>query len=330
MTQATSDQPQHRLDANASLSILPRLTLHNSANLNRYEVLSDGFTRQVFLNPATQLGFEGTTPASEFMKYSRFSDEVSLEVDLTRYVDAFGGYRYADRDITFRSLIEDQTLSTHNSTALQSVVTGVSTSVGRRWRTSLEFEHGWANNAFFRIEPLRFDRWTARGSVKPGAGLQISGSIGIRDDDNSTPNIQHEFDNRQFSLQFQWLPKASYLFELGYGRMDILSATDILYFLAGSQQQGLSRYVTNTNFGNAFAQVPLHKRVRLQLGYRVLNDSGGTFPLVFHQGDAGVSLNVANGVWFNLGWKYFDYNEDFYSQQDYAGHLLSMSIRFGL
>jgi hypothetical protein len=329
LSQATTDQPQHRLDMNASLEILPRLTLHNNANLNRYQVLSDGFTQQIFRNPTTQVGFEGTTPASEFMKYSRVSDEASLEVEVTQVVDAFAGYRYADRDVNFRSLIDDQNVSTHNSTALQSVVTGVSTSSGRGWRISLEFEHGWANNVLLRIEPLRFNRWTARGTLKPGAGVQISGSLGIRDDDNNTPGVQHEFDNREFSLQLQWLPKGAYLFELGYGRMDILSATDILFFLAGNQQQAVSRYVTNTNLGNAFVQVPLHKRVRLQLGYRLLNDSGGTFPVVFHQADAGLSMNVASGVWFNLGWRYFDYNEDFYSQQDYAGNLFSMSMRFG-
>ncbi len=329
LTEATSDQPQHRLDANASWSILPRLTLHNNANLNRYEIVSDGLTREVFRSPGSQIGFEGTTPASEFMKYNRVSDEVSLEVDLTRFADAFGGYRYSNREVTFHSLLDNQNLTTHNSTALQSVVTGVSTSNARIWRASLEFEHGWANNALLRIEPLRFDRWTARAMFRPTDAVQISGSLGIRDDDNDAPDVQHEFDNREFSIQFQWLPKTGYLLECGYGRMDILSATDILYFLAGGSQQGLSRYVTNTNFGNAFVQVPLHKKVRLQLGYRLLNDSGGSFPLVFHQSDAGLSLNVAPGVWFNAGWKYFGYNEDFYSQQDYAGHLLSMSMRFG-
>jgi hypothetical protein len=107
-----------------------------------------------------------------------------------------------------------------------------------------------------------------------------------------------------------------------------LSATDILFFLMGPEK-GISRYITNTNYCNVFLQVPLHKRLRAQLGYRLLDDSAGSYPLVFHQADAGLSLRIHTSVWLNLGWKYYAYNEEKSAQQDYAGNLLSLSLRFG-
>lgn len=341
LTQAVSDQPQHRLDTATSLYFWgDRIGFHNNFNFNRYNIYSDALTDEIFRNPATQSGITFSSSASTFTRYTRFANDAFLEYE-RGHLSARTGYRYSVRAMDFLEQ-NDEIDKSHNSTLMHSVYTALTYVSDRKekpwvWRGSIEYEHGWANAALLRIEPLKFNRWSSKGSLRLAGGLRVSGSVGIRKDENNTVGTQHSFDNHDYALQLQWLPNRDYLFEAGWGRMDILSVADIYYFLL-TPQAGVSRYETNTNFGNFFAQVPLchSPGVRAQMGYKLMDDSGGSFPLVFHQGDAGLAIDLPtfNG-WdmlrssLNLGWKYYSYNEKNASLQDYSGHLLFVSMRFG-
>ena len=324
LTHSASDQPVHMADFNASWFFLPRFSIHNSLNLYRHEIRSDALTDTVFRSSTGELTFSQRDDS--FMRYSRVSNETALEFEASRAITTTVGYRYGDRDVRFRSASDasnDRTETTDGS-----VFATLSAASGTRWRASIEFEHGWAGNSLMRIEPLNFNRARVRGSVTPASGLRLSGSVGLRFDENDAPGTLFEFSNKEYSIQAAWTPKNDWMVELGYGRTDILSAADILYFLDAAQQQSRSRYVTNANYFSAFVAVPLHSRLRAQLGYRLLDDTGGSFPLIYHQGEAGLSFSLVDAVWLDAAWRYFGYTERNFSLQDYVGNVVSLGMRY--
>ena len=325
LTQASTDQPQHRLDLNVSWDAASQWTVQNAFNTNQYRLQGDALLSYALRSPGSSQSLPLAERYGDTVRYRRTSNESSIQYTPSRYVNIRTAYRYTDR--LWEEQAEGSPPKTHN-TAMQSVMAGWSASSGTRWRSSLEFEHGWADQAFIRLEPLRFNRWSARGSVRPVKGWQFGGSLGIRDDLNATMGSRHEQDLREFSLQINWIPREDYLFDFSYGRTDILSATDI-YFLLTVPRKEYSQYLTNTNYAAFHGQIPLHRRIRGQISYNIVDDSAGSFPLVFHQTAAGLSLKIQGPVWLDLGWRYVAYNEELYSKQDYAGHMLGVSMRFG-
>ncbi len=325
LTQASTDQPLHRLDLNATWDIATHWTLQNSFYLNRYRLLSDGLLSYAMRSPGSSGSLNLSETVDDTLRYQRGFNETSLQFSPSRLMSIRGGYRYTNRQW---EQTEEGSAGTRQESNMQAAVLSWTASSGTRWRSSLELEHGWMDEALIRLEPLRFNRWTARGAFRPAKGWQVSASLGIRDDLSRTRSVDHEGDFREFSLQLNWMPKQDYTFDLAYGRTDILSATDI-YFLLTVPRKVSSRYVTNMNYFNFHCQFPLHKRVLGQANYNVVDDSAGSYPLVFHQAGAGLSFRVQGPAWLDLHWRYLAYNEEQFSQQDYAGHLLGISMRFG-
>lgn len=325
-TQASANQrPQHLVDVNASWFLAPRWSVHNSFDDHRYEITSAALTSTIFRAPGSGAQLSFSDSGSDFTHYSRTSNDAYVEFEASRLISASAGYRYASRVVRLRSA-DDQSEERTN-TISRAVVASLSASGGSAFRGSLEFEHGWADNVLLRIEPLDFNRVTGRGSYRPSPNLSFSGSFGIRFEKRPISGSWHKLDNKEYSLQASWTPKPDYLLEAGWGRLDILSATDLYFFLSSSQVDR-SQYVTNSDYGNLLFQIPIQQRVRLQLDYRLLKDSGGSYPLIYHQGNTQLSFKLCSSTWFDVGWRYLAYNEDAYATRDYAGHIVSLGLRF--
>lgn len=328
LTQASINQPQHRYDLNATFDISPQWTLQNSFYVNRYKIQGDGLLTQTLRNKQSSV-LLSEIDSEETDEYRRINNETMLQYTPTRLFRLHTTYRYAHRKFVDVSSENEETYRTENSTGIQSIMAGWSAGTGMRWKTSLEYEHSWTDTPLFWMEPLRLDRWRARGSLRPLAGWQIAGSWGWKDVKNDRKNLpQNTQDYRDFSLQITWTPRKDYLVDFHYGRTDLLSATDIVFQLA-TRTTDKSLYVTNMNFANFLFQMPIYKRMHGNFSYSILDDSAGSYPLVYHQTAAGLLLHLHGPLWMDMKWRYLAYNEELFHDRDYAGHLLAAGLRYG-
>jgi len=324
-----SEKPTHNFGFSQTFDITDRLTFSHRFVYDRYSLTGFLNTSGVIslideiLDTSIDLPFQeaGGTETD----YKLIRNEAELEFTIIPAVAVFGGHRYSDRHMAFgRSGSNPRPVVTVSNSGAG----GLLLRPGPGSVIRLEFEKGVSTEAFNRIDPLETLRWKIKSRFRPVRNLTITGNLLWEDNENSTPGVDYDLDNRQFGAQAIYALPDRVVLTGGYNYLRIRTTTDIVYYMLSELINGFSLYETNTHIANFLLRMPVHGRVEIRGGYDYFRDTGETYPLRMHIPRAGVSVGISRVVSIEADWKYYSYDERNFTVRDYNANVFAIGIRF--
>jgi hypothetical protein len=216
------------------------------------------------------------------------------------------------------------------------------------WTLYFDFEHGTADNVFTRVSNYDYTNFRARSLIRPRKTLAINASLVTND--NSNPTLAQvgtifipfgvNFSTRIFSASADWTPGPRLSVSGGYTYSRVDSNAAISFFLNSVQTLGKSKYFLRDNFVFATANVQVHPRATIFVGFRVNRDNApdtgpaspnvliAVYPYQRATPEARLSINVRKQLDWNAGWQYFDYHDKVFSTLSYRANLAYVSLTF--
>lgn len=190
-----------------------------------------------------------------------------------------------------------------------------------------------------RITPRREQQYRLRANYTPRQTVVVSGTMNINQANNNLATDSYVFHNYNGGLGVMLMPSDKYTFDLTYNFNDylqrnlicpiglvpgvpigssVLSAT--CPFDNTGLYQTLGRFENMTHFVSALAQAKILPRVKVGIGYSLVNSNGAelyTNPLFvpgslksnYHRPLALLEFELARNWFAKAGWNYYDYNE---------------------
>ena len=324
-----SEKPTHNFGLSQTLDITDRLTFSHRFVYDKYSLTgflnTSGMLSLIDETLGTSLDLPFEEAGGTETNYKLLRNEAELEFTIIPSIAVFGGHRYTDRHMAFGD----------SGSNPRPVVTIGNTGIGGvLWRPTqsalirAEVEKGVASEAFNRIDPLSTLRWKIKSQFRPVRNLTVTANLLIEDNDNNTPDVNYDLDNRQFGAQALYALPSDLVLSGGYNYLRIRTTTDIVFYTLSQMVDGLSLYETNTHILNALLRVPVHRRVELRGGYDYFKDTGETYPLRMHIPWVGLSLLLGKGISIETDWKYYSYSEEVSAIRDYNAHTLAIGVRF--
>jgi len=287
--------------------------------------------------------------------YRQFLNTVEGDYKFSNRFMAHIGYRYGDRRLR---LGEVTNVAVGNSYLFEpeveknktnAVFVGFKAVPASIWKIYVDVEHGTADNAFTRLANYDYTNFRIRTNIKPTRTLMINGSFVTKDNNNPSLSLDTgtptglgvNVKSRIFSTWADWTPTGSrFALSGGYTHTHIDTHADIIFYLSSVKQNGTSLYFMRNNFFYFNTRFQVVPRATLFVGYNINDDSGqgdrvassptellSSYPLRFQSPEAKLTIKIAERVDWNAGWKYFDYKEKFFSNQDYRAHTTYTSLR---
>lgn len=203
----------------------------------------------------------------------------------------------------------------------------------------VDTEHGTANNAFVRINPLEFTRFRIRTQIQATDTLSFTGAFTSVDRMNPTPQVQNESDVRSYTASVNWDPNTRVWLNVGYDHHNLFTTANLLYTLNNVLTSGRLLAYGRMNSVYANARFGLTNRLDLLLAYYYIKDLGapsGTvgatdsvlaLPLRRHNPEARISYRFNNHFTGNVSYRHFSYNERDLSVLDYRSNITTVSAR---
>ena len=226
----------------------------------------------------------------------------------------------------------------------------------RRLRVSFDAEAGSADRPFTPVSEREFH--TERGRIqwrKDGLvlGFQFKNAV----NDNGTSLINHSSTSRGVGANASWsAPTGRFTFDASYTKLDIDTRSGIFNFLGEIEPEAVrgSFYTSNLHVFYLGSRIEAHDRLLLYLGYTISKDTGdpqgspsfvsgvtpaypnfsfdgdlrNSFPLSYQSPLARVSLELNKNLSWNVGWKFYNYSEQFSGRQNYHAHVGYSSFRW--
>jgi hypothetical protein len=174
--------------------------------------------------------------------------------------------------------------------------------------------------------------------------LSINTSVITKNNNNpaiteDNRNFGVNVKSRVFTSSVDWSPRDKFSLNGGYTLSQVTSDAEIIFFLAGLQTFGQSRYFQRDNFVFVSGFVQLNPRLQLFGGTSFHRDPGqgdrrstpsvliGSFPYEYQASEAKFVVKLNKSVDWIGGYQYFDYKEQFVNKQFYHAHLPYTSLR---
>ncbi len=337
---------------NATVSLFPtrRLTIANHTAYYNVRTEGDSLFQQ-FSNRTFQL------EQFEFQSLGIRTVVNSTDVNYSAlgWLGVYGGYHYSTRRIQSREFLAvegfEELVEAEQENTLHSGLAGVRLQPLGGLTLNLEAEIGRADRPFVPVREKNYHLLGGRVQFKRGS-LLVSGATRIHYNTNSTSLSSYSSRSRNYAVDFSWAPSERVALDAGYSKMHLDSLAGIAYFAARKLVTGeRSLYVSNVHSVNAGAQVVLHPRWRLYLGYSRVEDTGDgrrtavepppgsppasasplflaaqTFPMTFESPSARLTLRLRPDLAWNMGYQYYGYREKFASFQGYRTHTGYVSV----
>lgn len=286
-------------------------------------------------------------------KYRRAVNTFEIDYEFHPRFSAHVGHRYSDRHIELEALVQEVGELPEETADLETFDNRTNTFFwgfrarpARIWTLYFDFEKGETDNVFTRVENYDFTNIRARSRISPGRSLSINFSLVTKD--NNNPSLtdaitRREFgadvNSRIFTSSVDWSPNNRFSLGSGYTRSHVTSEAVVIFFLNNVRQQGLSRYFLRDNFAFLNTHIELHPRASLYAAYRINLDKGqgdreasptvliGSYPQQFQSPEFRFALRLHDRLDWNVGYQYFDFQEQFLNTQRYQAHLPYTSLR---
>lgn len=287
--------------------------------------------------------------------YRFFQNTIEADYKFSKTFMLHGGYRFGDRRLIFGNADNVTVGSTYiwgpetdqnNTHAVFVGFKAVPTSI---WKVYADFERGTADNAFTRLGNYNYTNFRVRTNIKPTRTLLINGSFVTKE--NSNPSLSFDTNNptgfgtnvrsRIFSTWADWTPVGSrFALSGGYTYTHIDTDADIVIPVNRVYQNGSSLYFVRNHYFFFNTRIQVVPRATLFVGYNINDDSGqgdrvssgptqllSSYPLRFQSPEVKLRIKIAERVDWNAGYKYFDYKEKFFTNQNYRANTAYTSLR---
>jgi hypothetical protein len=296
-----------------------------------------------FTNP---LAFRST-------RYRRVSNALELSYDFNTRFSGHIGWRFARRDVDLegRDIPGEAEPDVENfDNTSNSVIVGFKARPVKRWTIYFDFDKGTTDSVFTRTAPYDFTNFRIRSRWHPTDTFSLNATVQTKD--NTNPSRTDEIPPREFganvnqriyTVSADWNPYARFGLSGGYTRTHITSDTDIVAFVFFREFSGESRFFMRDNFAYLSATAQPHPRVQVYGAYRIHNDPGqgdrqtvltptpiliGSYPMQYQNAEAKVAVRLHQAADLNVGYQFYDFQEQFVNRQQYRAHLPYVSLRF--
>src|SRR5579864_3080126 len=346
------------LTGNLTLSIFAtsKITIVNHTAVNNIRI--DGNSVYAQFDNATQsldyLQFE-------FLGIRTIANETDVNFQASSKLGFFGGFHYSDRLI--RSIEQSNVQGnifnspSEQSNQLRSGVFGIRLRPVKPLSIIVSGEIGRASRPLTPISERNYHALDARVRYKLKKVL-FSASAQENYNVNSVSLSSYASHARTYSGDASWSPKDWVSLDASYSKLHLNTAGGIAYFASGQFLTGQqSIYVSNLHVASLTAHFDIRKRADLLVGYSHTQDTGDgrsqnvlpadftgqpqpqqpgafyfnqTYPLRFLSPMARFSLRINQKLRWNVGYQYYGYNADFYSNLNYHAHTGYTSLLWSL
>jgi len=195
---------------------------------------------------------------------------------------------------------------------------------------NVDFEEGSSGSTYFRTSLYNYQRGRVRGRYRISPSFSLSSSVSVLHNENPTPGINYTFTSHQESASFLFSPASGkyWDFEGTYTRATVRS--DIYYLNPTFLIPEESLYTDNSHTISALFNVNmpgwLGYKTRLTLGGSAFLSSGSN-PTTFYQPVAKLAMILTKHVSWISEWRYYGFNESFYSYQSFRTDMLTTGVR---
>ncbi len=346
LTSGVAQRPA--LTGNLTLSFFPtsKLTIVNHTAVNNIRIDGNSVYAQ-FDNATQSLSYL----VFEFLGIRTIANETDLNFQPSAWLGFFGGFNYSDRLI--RSIEETNVQGnifnapSEQSNQLRSGVFGIRLRPRKPLSIIVSGELGRADRPLTPISDRNYHTLDVRARYKLKKVL-FSASAQENYNVNSVSLSTYASHARTYSGDASWSPKDWFSLDAGYSKLHLNTAGGIAYFASGQFFTGQqSIYVSNLHVANLTAHFDTRKRADLFVGYSHTQDTGDgrplmpfptnvvpinqplpptafytaqTYPLRFLSPMARFSVRINQKLRWNVGYQYYGYNAEFYTNLNYHAH----------
>lgn len=294
---------------------------------DRFHISAGSLTGQTF-NTAPETSVELRTFDRLVMNYNQH--QVDVIYDAYPRVSLRGGHRYVWGDARVRESTLNLFTGPGNRGELRRHVglAGASFRVRRKWSATFDFEASPGDETFFRTGLMDYRKAKIRTRYRLHPSFTLAGSFFLLHNDNPAPDIDFELRSRQASLSLFWTPDQGRRFTVlaDYTRATLETGIPILS-LPFFRRQG-ARYRDRGHHGSVFAETQIGG-VRLRLGGS-LSITSGSRPTRFYQPQLRLTGPIRGKLSWVGEWRWFGFNEEFFSHENFRAQVFSAGFRFRL
>lgn len=314
-------------------------------------------------------------PANEITKYRKYLNTIEGDYQFNRTLAVHFGYRYGKREVEIffagfnhgsqGSLTPPAVPTTHEEfeeNTTHAFFGGLKARPYKNWTLFFDAERGTSDNVFTRIGNYNYLNFRAKSRYTPNRHWNFNFAVIVKNNSNpseiagvSLADFGVETKSRVFTSSIDWTPNARFSLNSGYNYNWATTDSLIDYTYLGSAQSGIrghALYYMRNNFFFIDTVARLTPHVSLFTSYRINKDDGQgdrlsdpaatgartlitSYPMSFQSPEARLAIRLNRHVDLNLGYQYYNYNEDGYLRtfasapraQNYHAHLPYASIR---
>lgn len=320
------------------------------------------------------LGFNNL-PANEVTKYRKYQNTIEGDYQFNRNYSIHFGYRYGKRQVelffegfnhasqgSFNPPAVPTTRMESHENHTHAFFGGFKIRPAKNWTLFFDGERGTSDNVFTRIGNYDYVNFRGKSRFAPNRHWNFNLTFITRNNSNPSQiagvdltNFGVDFKTRIFTSSIDWIPNARFSVSGGYNYNWVRSIAliDYSYFsTTNSALRGRAAYYMRNNFFFIETVSKLTPHVSLFAGYRINKDNGQgnrlsdpaatgertlitSYPMSFQSPEARLAIRLHRRLDLNLGYQYFNYNEDGYLRtfasspraQNYHAHLPYASLR---
>jgi hypothetical protein len=258
-------------------------------------------------------------------------EEIDVFFDVLPKLTLRGGYRYVWGEADDAILPPEGLASSDEAKLRRNVGLGAVTfRPGPKLSLTAEAEGGSSGGAYFRTSLYDYQKVRAQAHYQALNSLSLSADFTYLNNENPTPGVNFNYQERQESLSLLWSSKSkNFTFEGSYSRSTIYS--DIPYLEPETDGPEISLYRENAHTGSALFTANLPRYAGLAPKFTVGGSffiSSGSRPTSYYQPYAKLFFPVNKHVaWFGE-WAYYGYGEAFYLYEGFRAHMAITGLRF--
>jgi hypothetical protein len=328
----SANRPWAAGDFNISVFPTTRLTVVHNISVSSLRISGDSSYTEV----VNDSNF-GQTIFFRYLGILNISDATDIHYRLKDWIGFYGGYRYTHRLVrtiegfslpAFANSAENDVFETNNY--LNSGVVGIHLRPIKPLSVKVESEIGRANHPLTPISERDYHIINGRIDYRAHK-FQLSTQYQQIYNVNA-PVFYSAFSShsRNYTASGSWSARNWVSLDASYMKIHWDSISGIAYF-AGiprpTLQPSNSFYLSNVHAANLGARFSIGKRADVFVGYSITKDVGGdhyplapvpgsdllnavqTFPLSYQTPMGRVSVRVTPKVRWNVGWQFYNYNE---------------------
>jgi hypothetical protein len=320
------------------------------------------------------LGFSNLD-ATEVTKYRKYQNTTEGDYQFNTRLSIHFGYRYGKRQVerffdgfnlgSQGSFSPPNARTTHEEfeeNQTNAFFGGFKARPIKEWTLYFDAERGTSDNVFTRIGNYDYTNFRAKSRYAPNRKVLLNMGLIIKNNSNpseiagiSLSDFGASFKSRIFTSSLDLMPTSRFTINMGYNFNWVESDSLIDYsYLSSSNSaiRGHALYFMRNNFFYIESTARLTPKVTFYSAYRVNRDNGqgdrisdpsatgartiiSSYPMSYQSPEARLSIRLNRRLDWNLGYQYFNYNEDAFLRtfpgspraQNYHAHLPYMSLR---